>query len=150
MIYIKWFQLIRNPSGAERLRRTLALWLCSISGPSRQAGREGLEVEKNVVDKNHTETNLCLQKGIVTGRLDNISDGYSTNERKDLMAPQRETCKICWMSSNNLECWAHGIEWLMCRRLLDLDVFAGVIPPRDELLQDLPRIFDIFVSVAKL
>ena len=46
-------------------------------------------------------------------------------------------CKICWMSSNNLECWAHGIEWLMCRRLLDLDVFAGVIPPRDELLQDL-------------
>ena len=35
----------------------------------------------------------------------------------------------------------------MCRRLLDLDVFAGVIPPRDELLQDPKR---IFVSAAKV
>ncbi len=46
-----------------------------------------------------------------------------------------------------VECWGHGIEWWMCRRLLDLDVFAGVIPPRDELLQDPKR---IFVSAAKV
>ena len=40
-----------------------------------------------MVDTNHTATNFCLLlKEIVTGRLDNISQRYSTNEHKALMA----------------------------------------------------------------
>ena len=118
-----WYKMNPKDTFLQVLSAYAELWRCGFAASpgihAKRAERALRRMRTWLIRTSHTATNLrLLLKEIVTGRLDNISQRYSTNEHKALMAPQRETCKIgCMLGTwdRMMDVQAASGSWRFCR-----------------------------------